>query len=156
MRRKLNVLMLGLVLAAGLVATPLPARATLGEQADSVESDRMALSSVPRATIPRNGYTVQNFTSGAIDVREYVSSTGVVFGIAWNGLSHPDLTPLLGAYAVDYRQALEKTPRKPGRRHLQVKGEGVIVEKWGHMRNLQGRAYLPALIPPGVIADEIK
>jgi hypothetical protein len=46
--------------------------------------------------------------------------------------------------------------RQPGRRHVTVKTDGVVVEKWGHMRNLQGRAYAPALIPQGVSVDEIK
>jgi hypothetical protein len=46
--------------------------------------------------------------------------------------------------------------RQPGRRHVTVKTDSVVVEKWGHMRNLQGRAYAPALIPKGVNVDEIK
>jgi len=37
-----------------------------------------------------------------------------------------------------------------------VRTDRVVVEKWGNMRNLQGRAYAPALIPPGVSIDEIK
>lgn len=85
------------------------------------------------------GYTVHEIESDASSVREYMAPSGVVFGIAWNGLIHPDLTPLLGSYAVEYRAALKQTPRKPGRRRHQVKSERVIVEKWGHMRNLQGR-----------------
>jgi hypothetical protein len=89
-------------------------------------------------------------------VREYVSTSGVVFGIAWNGLIHPNLTQLLGSYAGEYQEALLQTPRIKGSRHLQVKTSGVVVEKWGHMRNLQGRAYVPSLIPPGVRVDEIK
>ena len=132
------------------------AQAALGESADSVESDRTALSAVRRAATARDAYTIQEIKSDAATVREYVSSSGVVFAVAWNGLSHPDLTPLLGSYAGEYREALRQTPRKPGRRHLQVKAERVVVEKWGHMRNLQGRAYVPALIPQGVSVDEIK
>jgi len=47
--------------------------------------------------------------------------------------------------------------RKPGlRRHFVVRTDRVVVEKWGHVRNLQGRAYPPALIPLGVSVDEIK
>ena len=89
-------------------------------------------------------------------MREYVSPSGVVFGIAWSGLVPPDLTQLLGSYAPEYQEALQQTPRQKGSRHLRVETPGVIVEKWGHMRNLQGRAYAPALIPPGVSVDEIK
>jgi len=132
------------------------ARATLGESVASVAKDHAALSAVRRSAKVLSGYTVHEIESDATSVREYASPSGVVFGIAWNGLIHPDLTPLLGSYADAYREGLRKTPRHPGRRRQQVKAERVVVEKWGHMRNLQGRAYAPSLIPPGVSVDEIK
>ncbi|HLO25974.1 MAG TPA: DUF2844 domain-containing protein [Geobacteraceae bacterium] len=156
MKRTVQLLVVGLGFAAALFAAPRQVRATLGESADSVESDRATLSAVRGAATARTGYTVHTVTSDAADVREYVSSAGVVFGIAWNGLTSPDLAPLLGSYADEYRQALQQTQRTPGRRHLQVKAKRVVVEQWGHMRNMQGRAYVPALIPPGVTIDEIK
>ncbi|HEY6872433.1 MAG TPA: DUF2844 domain-containing protein [Geobacteraceae bacterium] len=156
MKKRLYPLFLLVWLSLAAWTTPPLARATLGESADSVESDRRALSGVRRAATSRDGYTVHEAVSDANSVREYVSSSGIVFAIAWNGLSHPDLTLLLGSYAGEYWQAAKQTPRKPGRRSLQVKGGRVVVEKWGHMRNLQGRAYVPALIPPGVSLDEIK
>ena len=131
-------------------------QATLGEFAASVESDRKALSAVQSSGEVRNGYTIQEVSSDSTVVREYVSSSGVVFGIAWNGLTHPDLNQLLGSYAAEYLEALQQTARKPGYRHLQVKTGRIVVEKWGHMRNLRGRAYVPALIPPGVSVDEIR
>ena len=144
------------ILASLVLSIPRSAQATLGEPAASVESDRKALSAQPRTPSARGSYTVQEVVSDANTVREYVSSSGVVFAVAWNGLTHPDLTPLLGTYVDDYRQALQKTKRTPGRRSLTAKGDRVVVEKWGHMRNLQGRAYVPALIPSGVSLDEIK
>lgn len=155
MKRKIYALFLGLALAAAL-AIGRPAQAMLGGSADSVASEQKALSAVRRATTVRTGYNVHEAMSASVAVREYVSPSGVVFGIAWNGLIHPDLTPLLGSYAGEYEEALRQTPRKPGRRRLQVKANRVVVEKWGHMRNLKGRAYAPALIPPGVSVDEIK
>ena len=156
MKRRLSPIIFCLGIALLLFPSPRQARATLGESVDSVESDRKALSGARRAATARDGYTVHEVVSDANTVREYVSSSGVVFGIAWNGLSHPDLTPLLGSYVDEYKQAAKQTPRKPGHRSLQVKANRVVVEKWGHMRNLQGRAYVPALIPPGVSVDEIK
>jgi hypothetical protein len=116
----------------------------------------MRLSAVHHATTAGNGFTVQEIVSDACAVREYISSAGVVFGIAWNGLSHPDLTLLLGSYTDEYKQTLQQTRRLPGRRAFQVKTNRLVVEKWGHMRNLQGRAYVPSLIPPGVSVHEIR
>ncbi|MBF0539787.1 MAG: DUF2844 domain-containing protein, partial [Nitrospirae bacterium] len=89
-------------------------------------------------------------------VREYISPAGIVFGIAWNGLSHPDLKQLLGCYSGEYEKTLQQTPRKHGIRRIQIKTDRTVVEKWGHMRNLKGRAYVPDLIPSGVNIDEIK
>ena len=156
MRRRLYALLLGTGLLTTTFATAQQARATLGESADSVTSDQKSLSAVRRATTIRNGYTVHELASDSTTIREYVAPSGIVFGIAWNGLVYPDLTPLLGPYFSEYREAARRTARKPGRRGLQVKTDRVVVEKWGHMRNLQGRAYAPALLPPGVSVDEIR
>ena len=156
MHKRLKAMFLGLGLVAATIVSAQQARATLGETADSLATDRKALSAVRRSTTARTGYTVEEIESDSTIVREYAALSGVVFGIAWNGLVHPDLAPLLGSYEDEYSQALRQAPRKKGRRRLQVKTERVIVEKWGHMRNLQGRAYVPALLPAGVSVDEIK
>lgn len=156
MKIKLYALFPGICLLGIFFALAQQAHGTLGESADSIESDRNALSAVRHAASVRKGYTVQEVGSGSSVVREYVSQSGIVFGIAWNGLVHPDLMQLLGSYSGEYYEALKQTPRKPGRRRLEVKTDQVVVEKWGHMRNLQGRAYAPALIPAGVRVDEIR
>ena len=153
--KKLSALLTGFSLAL-IILLGQQAQATLGESADSVEANKKALSAVHSATRTSSKYTVHEFQSETITVREYVSPSGVVFGIAWNGLTHPDLTPLLGSYASEHQKALSHIKRQPGHRHVKVKADNVTVEKWGHMRNLQGRAYAPALIPQGVSIDEIK
>ena len=150
-------MLLCLGLSMGVLAIAQQVQATLGESVDSVASDRKALAAVKHATTVRNGYTVQEFALDGTVVREYVSPSGIVFGLAWNGLAYPDLTPLLRSYASEYQAALRQTPRRLGRRPYQVvKTERVVVEKWGPMRNLQGRSHAPALVPSGVSIDEIK
>jgi hypothetical protein len=156
MTLKMCIVLAGLGQMAVVLGVVQQAGATLGGSADSVTTDRKALSAVQRATTVKPGYTVQEIVSDANHVREYVSSEGVVFAIAWNGFMPPDLTKLLGSYAAEYEQALRNTPRRTGVRHQHVQGKKVIVETWGHMRNLQGRAYVPALVPSGVSLDEIK
>ncbi|WP_026840219.1 DUF2844 domain-containing protein [Citrifermentans bremense] len=132
------------------------AQATLGERGDSIAKDSKALSTVTRSTVQRARYAVQEMTSEATAVREFLTPEGVVFAVAWNGLVHPDLTQLLGSYDQEYRTALSKQQRKRGHRQTQVKSNRVVVETWGHMRNLQGRAYLPGLFPQGVSLNEIR
>lgn len=132
-----------------------PAQATLGEAVDSIARDSKALSAVSRATISRSKYALQEISTGTTTVREFLTPSGVVFAVAWNGLVHPDLRVLLGSYEQEYRTAQRKQPRKQGRRQTRVKTERLVVETWGHMRNLQGRAYLPGLVPEGVSLYEI-
>ena len=144
-----------LLVAAALCAAP-PARAALGEGVGSVEADRKALAAVRRGTVARDGYAVHEVEAGATRVRQYVSAAGVVFAVAWNGFTHPDLDTLLGSYAAAWREADRQAPRTPGRRWRSVRTPRLVVEKWGHMRNLQGRAYDPTLLPPGVTADAIR
>jgi hypothetical protein len=152
----LSVFFIALGVAAAVLIAFEPACATLGETEDSVASDEATLSTDRASTTAHIGYTVREIASDAVTVREYVSPAGVIFAIAWNGLIHPDLTPLLGAYASEYEVSLRGAEHEPGRRRLHIEASRVVVEKWGHMRNLQGRAYIPALIPTGVTVHEIK
>ena len=156
MEKRIYFLLVALVLWAAVFAPAHRVQAALGESVDSVESDRKALSAVRGAITVYSEYAVHQVDSDSTIVREYVSASGVVFAVAWNGLVHPDLTQLLGSYAGEYERSLKQTPREPGRRRLLVETNKVVVEEWGHMRNLQGRAYVPALIPSGVNIDEIK
>ena len=143
---------LGLIMA---MATALPAQATLGEAADSVARDQLLLSAGPPSTQSHTGYTVQELQSAAVTLREYISPAGIVFAIAWNGMVHPDLKPLLGSYSGDYESAQRRTRQEHGLRQRKVNANKVVVETWGHMRDLQGRSYAPDLIPGGVTIDEI-
>lgn len=152
----IKALLSGFCCALFTLAAVQSAQATLGEPVGSEKAESTPSSAVRRTTLTRKGYTVRELTSDANVMREYISPSGVVFAIAWNGLAHPDLASQLGTYAGEYQKALRKNPAQKGKRHLRVKGDRVVVEKWGHMRNMQGRAYIPALIPSGVSADEIK
>ena len=156
MKTRLFFLSLAVVLSIAMFAVAQRVQAVLGGSADSIESDRKALSAAMRGVTARDNYTVQEIYSESNTVREYVSSSGIVFGIAWNGLVYPDITQLLGSYTGEYQEALQKTLHQKGSRRLHVKSQNVIVEQWGHMRDLRGRAYAPALLPPGVSVDEIK
>lgn len=144
-----------MVLVAALASSQW-AHAVLGESADTITADRKALQAVHRATTPHDGYTVEEVVSDATAVREYVSPSGVVFGIAWNGYVHPDLAQLLGSYRGEYSAARQKAAGLIGRTRQQLVTDNIVVEMWGHMRDLQGRAYVPSLVPACVSVDEIK
>ena len=58
-------------------------------------------------TMANEGYIVQQIEAAdGMVVREYVSSTGLVFGVAWQGPQMPDLIQLLGASFLLYEAAL--------------------------------------------------
>jgi len=149
-------LLLGLSLGLTICSLPYQAQATLGESVDSVTVNKRALSAVRRIEKTASKYTVYESQYDTITIREYASSSGIVFGITWIGLTHPNLTPLLGSYASEHKKALSRVKRQHGSKHVKVKTDNIVVEKWGHMRKLQGRAYAPGLIPEGVSVDEIK
>jgi hypothetical protein len=109
-----------------------------------------------RNLVDRGTYSIQETRFGVYSIREYISPAEIVFAVAWNGLTTPDLPQLLGPFAGEYQKALQQEKRKKGARRSSVKTDRVVVQRWGHMRNLRGRAYVPALLPSGVGSDELK
>jgi hypothetical protein len=142
-------------MAAAALAAAGRAGAGLGEPVAAVAEDRRALAAEARAPVVARGYTVEQMASAAHEVREFVSPEGLVFAVAWDGISNPDLTRLLGPYAPEALDAAGRTHAR-GRRRRVVRTDRVVVETWGHMRSLHGRAYAPSLVPPGVSLDAIR
>lgn len=146
-----SALLGALGLIAGIVAWP--AQAALGEPVASVETDRLQAGATLRV-LPSAAYTVHELQSpsGTV-VREYVSPAGIVFGVAWQGPSMPDLRQVLGTYFDRYVQAAAKrTARGP----VAVEQPGLVVQSSGHMRAFLGKAYIPEALPAGVGADAIR
>lgn len=104
------------------------------------------------------GYSILAFTVAGMQIKEFVSSDGVVFAVAWQGTGVPDLQVLLGEYFEEYRDAViterNRTPRI--RKPLRLKTSRLVVERGGHSRSLWGRAFLPAALPAGLRAEDIQ
>jgi hypothetical protein len=138
---------------------PFPAQASLGQPAQSVETDsaRMAgqLREVPA---PGRNFTIKEIAAPAgLSVREYVSPAGLVFAVSWRGATPPDLRTLLGSYFSDYKSAAAKNRLRPGARYSALRTDsGLVVQTGGHMRALWGRAFVPTLFPSGVTEDDIQ
>ena len=142
---------LGLLLLAAMIASAPRASAALGQPVRSVEGDRIMMQGELKI-IPGEGFTVHQIaTRAGITVKEYVSADGVVFGVSWHGSVFPDLSHLLGSYFAEFqRAAAAQAPYR--RRRVMVHTQKLVVETGGHMRDLRGRAYLPALLPAGASA----
>jgi hypothetical protein len=97
---------------------------------------------------------VQQITAaGGTVVREFVAPSGLVFGVAWEGPTVPDLEPLLGSHYAAFRQAVTSSGRRRAR--VVLRTEELVVESGGHMRAFRGRAYLPGLVPAGLAAEAV-
>jgi hypothetical protein len=145
------------VLSVSLVLLGLPAFAGLGEDSSSVEADQAHMQGQRRIT-QASSYSVHEIKAptGTI-IREYVSPSGQVFGVAWQGPWLPDMRQILASYFETYRQASDAQANShTGRRPLVIKQPDVVVRSGGHMRSFSGQAYVPALLPKGVTAATIQ
>jgi hypothetical protein len=136
------------------LACPVLAHAELGGSVATVRADQEQMKGTRRITTTAD-YSVHEIqvASGAT-VREFVSPTGKVFGVAWEGPWKPDMRRLLGAYFDQYVQASQNKRQRRG--GVSVHEPEVVIESQGHMRSFSGRAYLPQMTPPNVNPAAIK
>ncbi len=150
------LLVFGLFLMLAFFAASRNARAVLGGPVDSVNKDAAAMKAQGSQVKAQCGYSVHEITSSSLTLREYVSPGGTVFGIAWDGQLSPNLSYLLGSYYSQYHKARRQMPPAHGKKSLRVQANDVVVERWGHMRSMHGRAWVPSLLPTGISPDIVR
>jgi len=137
-----------------LVVGAAPMWAALGEPEQSVQQDRARMAGQSKRT-EYQSYAVHEITaSGGRVIREYVSPSGTVFAVVWEGPTLPDLSSLLGSYAAAFQQASTTSSRRHGPLMMQV--GSLVVESGGRMRHFRGRAYVTDLIPANISKDVIR
>ncbi len=153
----LTVLRLRYIAAVALLASALPAFASLGGDVTSVEADRAQMAASVRVTQPSSTYSVHEIQSpqGTV-VNEYVSPAGKVFAVTWRGQFMPQMQQILGNYFAEYSAALQTQQRRYGHRPLNIQRPDLVVQTGGRMRDYFGRAYVPGMLPQGVSADAIR
>jgi len=137
-----------------ILALPALAWAALGGNASSVQADQAQMGASVRITRTATHAVHELQAPGGQVIREYVSPSGIVFGVVWQGASKPDLKQLLGDHFEEVQQALQRRGVRRG--PVVINEPGVIFEMGGHMRAFAGRAFLPQLLPSGVQADAIR
>jgi hypothetical protein len=141
--------------SAALLAFAMPARASLGGDVSSVESDRAQMNASIQVT-QQKAYQVHEIQASAgTVVDEYVSAEGKVFAVSWHGQFPPSMQQILGTYFQQYSAALQAQPKTYGHRPLNIQEQGLVVQTGGHVRAYFGRAYVPDLIPAGVTIGQI-
>lgn len=129
------------------------AHATLGGNVSSISTDQVRMHALAHSAASQSAYTVHLITlpSGTV-VREYVASNGIVFGVAWEGPTLPDLKTTLGAAFDQYVAATATRRGTP----LAVSNDELVVFSGGHLRAFAGHAYLPQAVPAGVDVSVIQ
>ncbi|WP_429301078.1 DUF2844 domain-containing protein [Paraburkholderia sp. GAS199] len=134
-------------------ALPFAAHATLGQNVSTIDGDQSRMRAVARFAMTQSAYSVHEMTmpSGTL-VREYVAPNGIVFGVAWEGPTLPDLKSMLGVSFDQYVSATQTRRGTP----LAVSSDGLVIYSGGHLRSFAGHAYLPPAVPAGVDVSVIQ
>jgi len=143
------------IVGLSLVLAP-KANAGLGGDSADIQADAEALHGTVLPTTGALYDVVQISTDAGIQVREYLSHSGTVFAICWDGPVAPDLHVVLGSYFVDYSTALATQDHLGLRRSVRLTTTQLVVEYGGHLRAYVGRAYLPLRLPAGVGLAELR
>jgi len=143
---------------ATLLAVPRAASASLGADVSSIDADRIRMQGALLRISRAEAFTIHEVQSGTgTAIREYVSSSGTVFAVAWTGPWQPDLRQLLGAYFDRFQQASAAARRaRRGRGPLTIDDGELTVQIVGHPRSFNGVAVVKRLTPAGVRADRIR
>lgn len=151
-RRALPVLPLLMLLFLGNTA----ASAGLGQPEASVSTDAQQMKSEDHIR-SLQGYEVHQLTSAnGPTVREFVSPQGMVFGIAWQGRSVPNMNQLLGAYVTNLQTATPAQTKIRPLRGLTVKTSNFVYSNFCRLRICTGSAYILSLVPNNVSAEVVR
>jgi len=136
----------------------IPASASLGGDLGSVQTDQVRIRGAVMRVTSSDRYTVHELrASTGTTVREYVSTSGKVFGVAWEGPTLPDLRQVLGVYFTSYVDAAQAARKKRvGHGPIHIEEPTFVVEQSGHPRAFVGRAYLPQFVPAGIGTELIR
>jgi Protein of unknown function (DUF2844) len=127
------------------------ANATLGGNVASVVSNQQRLGGTRQLLKLATGERHELQLPSGIVVHEYVSPSGVVYAITWQGPRKPDLRELLGPYFAQLAQ--RSSQAKLGHHRMVMEGADLVIESSGHRGSSTGRAWVPSLVPTGINLD---
>lgn len=144
------------LLTAVLIAVSSASYAALGSAPSTFRAEAGSGPAPKSMKSARANFTVNEvLLETGTRVREYVSNEGVVFAVSWKGQFAPDLRELLGKH---FDTMVEERANKPraGNSQLMVKNDELVIHSRGHMRSMEGVAYLPSKLPAGVALKDIQ
>jgi hypothetical protein len=141
-------------LGIALLAYASLGQAALGGRPEPFDAnDGQAVSSV--STTASNYVRRETTLASGTVVREYISATGIVFAVAWSGPFLPNLKSLLGQHFETMVAEAARLP-KAGRSSVVIEHPEVVIHSGGRMRAFEGNAWIPAALPAGFAADQVR
>jgi hypothetical protein len=137
-----------------LILGSIPTWATLGQNEASVSADQQYLRSEDHVQAFQAYKVHQLTTANGIIIREYVSTQGLVFGVAWQGHFMPNLQHLLGTYMTQLQQG--QRTQVVRRRAVTIQTDDFVFSNSGHLRFFRGRVYVPSLVPSNVTVEVVQ
>jgi len=152
--RLARIVLLPLILSI----VPSSAFASLGGSVTSVDADRIHVTGALMRIVRIDAFALHEIRSASgTMIREYVNASGTVFAVAWDGPWLPDLRQVLGEHFDRYESAMRsRQSARTGRGAVVINEPGLVVQMSGHPRAFTGRAYVPALLPPGVQPESLR
>ncbi|WP_408734438.1 DUF2844 domain-containing protein [Paraburkholderia bannensis] len=136
---------------ANVNTTSGPSAAAVARQATQSTSSSTSSSSTS------SNYTVRETTlANGTAVREYLTTAGTVFAVAWSGPQMPDLSALLGTYFPQYVAGVQASRANGVRGPGMVENSALVVHSGGHMGAFSGQAWLPSALPSGFSTSDIQ
>jgi hypothetical protein len=150
-------MILSATVAFAVIGQPVCSWASLGGSVGTVQADQARMRASLKTT-EKDLYAIHEMRApNNVVVREFVSRTGLVFGVAWQGPARPDLQQLLGGNFATFTEAAKAQKEyRTGRGPLLIQQSGLVVRMGGHARAFFGSAYIPQMVPAGVHAEEIQ
>lgn len=142
--------------AFSLLLGSVSAFASLGGDVASVQADATQMQARVQST-QYTAYTLHEMQlATGTTVREYVSSSGTVFAVAWKGPYAPNLKQLMGSQFEPYQEAMKNSSGPSGRGPMTIQAPNLVVQLSGHMGDYSGRAYIPDKVPAGASLESIR
>ena len=106
---------------------------------------------------PLGSYTLHELQSPTgTTVREFESSSGTVFAVAWKGPFPPNLKQLLGSQFGQFQETLENLSGRAGHGPITIQLPNLVVQLAGHAGDYAGRAHIPDKIPASTSLESIR
>ena len=128
----------------------------LGATTDSVRADQVRFKASRLETSGPGMITHEIKLQDGSGIKEYVNSSGVVFAVSWRTRLKPNLQTLLGAqYAMQIASTKSVLGVANSRAQQSVRLPNLVLHQAGRVNAFAGLAYVPALVPEGINAENL-